>query len=288
MKMGTLLKRSKRVMKRRMLSEAGKQNREQKRIRKPIRKNNIKAADCNKKYTLLQKEVFNIFVASGEIVEVRMPKVFGTSHFWEGYAKGNVSGYFDNFISFKKAVKDLIRWQQNNIYFTLQVIDPRLIGRAYNRLKAADKSTSDKDVLFYRWIPVDIDPVRPAGISSSDSELQKAIELRDLIKDYIFDATEYTHMITAVSGNGAHILIRLPKDLPISSISKKEIKSFLERLDQMFSNKHVKIDTEVFNPSRIWKLYGSKAMKGEEVPACNGREALIYRDSYIDDLGGLA
>ena len=54
-----------------------------------------------------------------------------------------------------------------------------LLGRAYNRLKQTkkrDAHTADKDVLAYRWLPVDTDPVRPAGISASDEELKVALD----------------------------------------------------------------------------------------------------------------
>ena len=240
------------------------------------------------KFNLLQKDIFKIFVRENEVVEVRILNARRKSPAWgNDYAKGTVSGYFDNYVSFKNAVSKVIQQQQNNIYFTLQVIDPRLIGRAYNKLKPTDLTTSDNNVLYYRWIPIDIDPERPSGVSSSDPELKQAIEIRDTIRDWIIDTTDYKSPITAISGNGAHILIRLPKDLPVNDASKAFVKSFLETVYEEFSTDDVAIDTTVFNPARIWKLYGSKAMKGDEVPGNKYREALVHRESYIDDLGGV-
>ena len=93
-------------------------------------------------------------------------------------------------------------------------------------------------------------------------------------------------VITAISGNGGHILIRLPQDLPVNDDSKTFIKPFLETVSEEFSTSDVAIDTTVFNPARIWKLYGSKAMKGDEVPGNQYREALVHREAYIDDMGG--
>jgi hypothetical protein len=177
--------------------------------------------------------------------------------------------------------------QQSNVYFTLQVIDPRLIGRAFNRLKPTDQTTSDNNVRFFRWIPIDIDPVRPAGVSSSDSELHRAIEIRDMVRDWVVDTTDYAAPITAVSGNGAHVLIRLPEDLPVTDDSIEEIRRFLETVDEMFRTDDVHIDTAVYNPARIWKLYGTKAMKGDQVPGNEYREALVHRESFIDSLGGV-
>lgn len=239
-------------------------------------------------YNLLQENVFKLFVQNNEVIEVRLLNVWGKSFAWgNGFAKGTVSGYFDNFSSFKNTVSKAIQQQKSNIYFTLQVIDPRLIGRAYNKLKPTDLTTSDNNVRYYRWIPIDIDPERPAGVSSSDSELRKAIELRDTIRDWIIDTTDYQAPITAISGNGAHILIRLPQDLPVNDDSKEFVRSFLETVSDGFSTDDMTIDTTVYNPARIWKLYGSKAMKGDEVPGNQYREALVHRESYIDDLGGV-
>lgn len=238
------------------------------------------------KHHLSNESIFNIFVKPGEVIEVRIPGARGKSPAWSGYANGTVSGYFDNFQSFYQAVNLAIQSQVNNVYFTLQVIDPRLIGRAYNCLKPSNLTTSDNNVRFYRWIPIDVDPERPAGVSASDAELAKAIELRDTIRDYITDTTAYAPPITAVSGNGGHILIRLPEDLPVNDESKKFIKSFINNLYEEFSTDDVAIDVTVFNPARIWKLYGTKAMKGDEVPGNEYRDSLVHRESFIDDLGG--
>jgi hypothetical protein len=249
---------------------------------------NQNVQEISTQLTLLQEEVFNQFVYDGEVIEVRIIGAYGKSSAWNGEsAKGTVSGYFDNFKSFSDSVNLAIQLQQSNIYFTLQVIDPRLIGRAFNRLKPTSQTTSDNNVKYYRWIPIDIDPKRPAGVSSSESELQLAIETRDIILDYLLMTNRFKHIITAISGNGGHILIRIPKDIPTTPENRDYIKAFIEDLAVKFNTEYVDIDTTVFNPARIWKLYGTKAMKGDEVPANQFREALIHRWSYIDDMGGL-
>ena len=92
------------------------------------------------KYNLLQEDVFKTFAELGEVLEIRIIDVWGKSPAWNGFAKGTVSGYFDNFTSFYNAALKAIKNQQGNVYFTLQVIDPRLIGRAYNKLKPTSLS----------------------------------------------------------------------------------------------------------------------------------------------------
>ena len=86
-----------------------------------------------------------------------------------------------------------------------------------------------------------------------------------------------------MSGNGAHLLFRLP-DMPVEQ-GKQFVYSILIGLAKQFNSDHVHIDTTVFNPARIWKLYGTTTKKGDVVPAGPGREARPHRVSYIDDLG---
>lgn len=239
----------------------------------------------SKRLTLLCREVFEIFVKPGEVVEVRILGLYG--HFnnaWEGYSKGTVSGYFDDHSAFCEAVRRTDKQSHAGIYFTLQVIDKRLIGRALNRLKAVSLTTSDNNVIAYRWLPIDIDPIRPAGIGSSDKELHAAIQLRDKLAGVLVSEYKLPDPIRAISGNGGHLLVRLP-DLPINDKSQLFIKSTLDGLSKRYSNDKIKIDTSVFNPSRIWKLYGTTARKGDAVPSGTHREARPYRMSYIDRIG---
>ena len=239
------------------------------------------------KATLFDKKIFELFVEPGEVVEVRILKVYGKLSAWNNdFAKGTISGYFDDHAAFCEAVKKADKFPHNGIYFTLQVIDPRLIGRAFNRLKPSSLTTSDNNVIAYRWLPVDIDPVRPAGVSSSDKELQAALKLRNEVADRAIKKLSFSNPIKAISGNGGHLLFRLP-DLPVNDDTKSFIKHTLEGMAARFNTDSIKVDTTVFNPARIWKLYGTTARKGDSVPEGKQRAARPYRMAYIDETGDL-
>jgi hypothetical protein len=238
-----------------------------------------------KQYKLTDEEVFRTFFHPGEVVEVRILGQSGMSDLWSGFSKGTLSGYYDEFEPFRRMVIQADKWSHHGIYFTLQVIDPRLLGRAYNRLIAADTTTSDNDVIAYRYLPIDTDPVRPAGVSASDTELMQALKVRDEVADWIMSRFDFPPPIRAMSGNGGHLLFRLP-DLPNTTENQEFIKSILTQTAVTFDDEKVKIDTVVANPSRIWKLYGTTARKGDELPANKYREARPHRMSYIDYLGG--
>jgi hypothetical protein len=133
-----------------------------------------------------------------------------------------------------------------------------------NRVRALgekDPTTADHDVLRRRWLPIDCDPKRPAGISSSDEEhelaLDRAFEIREALWDQGWDEP-----ILADSGNGAHLLY------PIDVAAQDDgfVKGTLDDLARRFSDTAVSIDQTVFNPARIWKLYGTVARKGDHAP----------------------
>jgi hypothetical protein len=233
--------------------------------------------------TLFDSEVFTLIVQPGEVSEIRVPHFKGRI---DGETvRGTLSGYFDDHVAFCKAVREIEGQNHDGAYFTLQVIDPRLIGRALNRMRPGIVTTSDNNVIAYRWLYIDCDPVRPSGISSSDSELQAACETREKVIEWIGKHLNFQRPIRAMSGNGYHALYRLP-DLPVTDENKALVKGILEELARIFDNDVVSIDRTVFNPARICKLYGTKARKGDELPATPYREARPHRVSFIESLGG--
>lgn len=226
--------------------------------------------------TLFDLQVWEQFINPGEVVEARFIKVKG---------RYTESGYFDNHPDFCKCVRQIDSTVHGGGYFTVQVIDHRLLGRAFNRIKQSDITTADANARAYRWLPIDLDPVRPSGISSSDAELQEALTLRDIVAEYVVAEMKFSSPIRAMSGNGGHLLFRLP-DLPVTDQNKTMIRDILVGLANRFDTDSVKIDTTVFNPARIWKLYGTTARKGDPVPTGPNRDARPHRMSFIEDLGG--
>jgi AAA domain-containing protein len=161
------------------------------------------------------------------------------------------------------------------IFWTLQDVNPELFGRAPDQFQSHIKSgvaTKDADVQRYRWLLVDCDPLRnPAKTSSTDAEKADALEVATAVRGY-FDGInawdEGYASILADSGNGYHVLLRV--DMEVSETSKALYQRVLQSLGQQFSTgdatSGTKIDTGVFNPSRICKVYGTPVRKGSETP----------------------
>lgn len=153
----------------------------------------------------------------------------------------------------------------SNVYITLNNIKPECYSREQrDRFITNTKvQTSDNDICGYEWLFIDADPKRPAGVSSTDEQLNQAKSIGN--KVYVFMKNlGFNEPLTAMSGNGIHLLYKIR--LRNSEENKALIKNCLLVLDMLFSNDYVDIDKTNFNPARICKLYGTMACKGSNTP----------------------
>lgn len=201
-------------------------------------------------------DALDLFRQPGEVVELR---VIGRKK-WD-----NAAGYFDNSAVAAAAVE---KWSKKrpeaNFYFTLNTCNAALLARSANRIsEKLDPLTSDRDITRRCWLPIDIDPVRPAGVSSTDEELQAATDIAAAIREFLADM-HFHEPVEARSGNGFHLLY--PIDLPNDEESRMLVESVLKVLDARFSSAVVSVDTKVGNAARIFRLYGTYSRKGDDLP----------------------
>jgi len=158
-------------------------------------------------------------------------------------------------------------------------------------LSRSDSTTGDTDITRRRWLPIDIDPVRPGGVSSTDSEHDRALEKAEEIAGWL-TALGFPQPVRGDSGNGAHLLYRI--DLPHDEPSKNLIQQCLVTLDVLFSDPLVSVDPANYNAGRIWKLYGTMARKGDNTAERMHRRSRLFSvpDSFpivtTEQLGNLA
>lgn len=170
-----------------------------------------------------------------------------------------ISGYFTDVDTLIKAF-DTVDVREKNIYITLNNINPACYSREqHDKFKQVKQTTSDSEITDYQWLFIDLDPVRPTGISSTDTELGYARHLSYKVHDYL-QSLGFSEPVQALSGNGYHLLYRV--DLKKNDENTRIIERCLKVLSVLFDNEHVKIDTSNYNPSRICKLHGTLAQKG--------------------------
>ena len=176
-----------------------------------------------------------------------------------GSKKDIFSGYFRDADTLLNELNS-IDIRGKNIYVTLQDVKEDCFARSQSEhFERNPSTTSDTEIDGYRWLFVDLDPVRPTGISSTDEELQKAKDLCYEVYAYLQDMG-FPAPVMAMSGNGYHLLYRV--DVPNDKAGRQLVERCLKVLSNIFDNDSVKIDTTNCNQSRICKLHGTLAQKG--------------------------
>jgi hypothetical protein len=211
------------------------------------------------------RRAIDVFFVPGDVVEVRIPRTA---------RDGTCSGYFDNFDLLARA---LAHWSGKApaVYYTLNPVRHDLLARAANRIRTrVRETTSDADILCRRWMLIDSDPVRPAGISSTDQEHELALARACAIREWL-RSQGWPESILGNSGNGGHLFPRI--DLPNDADSQQLVQSVLEAIAHRFDDEKVKIDRSVHNAARIVKAYGTLAAKGENFNGGPGLDPRPHR-----------
>lgn len=175
-------------------------------------------------------------------------------------AKGKpISGYFK---SADKAVECLKKQnlKDTNVYIVLNAIDDACYDREQkDKFVMASTTTSDSDIVAREWLLVDLDPKRPKGTSSTQEQIEKALDKCGKIHNFLLEQG-LPRPIIGFSGNGYHLLYRLK--MRNTDEHRDLVKQFLSALDELFSDGIVNVDVVNFNAARVCKLYGTMAQKG--------------------------
>ena len=176
-----------------------------------------------------------------------------------GGKKTIISGYFKDADTLVQAL-DRIDARDKNIYITLNCIKDELYSRMqHDKFLQVSQTTSDTEIIGYEWLFIDLDPVRPAGSSSSEAELTAAKETASKIYLYL-KTLGFSEPVKALSGNGCHLLYKIA--LRNTPENEELVEQCLKALAELFDTDQVKVDTTNYNPSRICKLHGTLAQKG--------------------------
>lgn len=203
------------------------------------------------------RQWWSVFNPSSKLVEIRL------------LGKNTYSGYFTNIDTLIAQLRPLL--DHNNYqyygamqaYFTLNEVNEDLYSREQRDVfvKKPKSTTTDGDIVRRRFVLIDLDPQRSAGISASNEEFEKAhMKCVDVYK-YLM-ANGFKEPIITVSGNGYHCYV--PCDMPNDDEHNELIKKFLQSLSNIFGGEDVEVDEKVFNPARIDKLIGTWAKKGAD------------------------
>lgn len=210
------------------------------------------------------RQWYDTFKSGEELVEVRIV---------DNAYKRTYSGYFTDV---NTLLNEIRKYDNCNIYFTLNAINPACYGREqHDRIVTKPKSTtSDNDIVGRDWILIDIDAKKPSDTNSTDEEKEMAKEVVNNVFKFLRDEG-FEKPVVCDSGNGFHLLYKIA--MKNSNENTTICKEFLQVLDMLFSNPNVEIDCTTHNASRVCKLYGTFSRKGSNTKKRPQRESKILR-----------
>jgi P4 family phage/plasmid primase-like protien len=200
---------------------------------------------------------------AGECVEVRI---------FDKRKRLVASGWFDDPAVMAKrvalAARDGIgepggyRFIHDSIYWTCNPVNDALLARQEkNVIDFVSENSSDNNVTRRCWLPIDIDPIRPSGVSANKDERKLALDVANTLTEKVVELGFTDNMfVGGTSGNGFHILVRI--DLPNDDDSRDLLRDCLKGLNVLGGTGKVEVDPKVFNAARIIKSYGTMARKG--------------------------
>jgi len=200
-----------------------------------------------------------LVVQPGMVIELRILEVVDNPK----YPPFTISGYFD-FNHLDELARIALEWtgKAEGVYVTINPVVPDLLARAANRVKRKPKqTTTDAEILRRTGLVFDADPKRPAGVSANASEKTEAHErILKLVHD--LTVRGWPAPILADSGNGYHA--RYAIDLLNDEGARELVERVLKAAEAHYSDDKVAIDTSLSNASRIIKVHGTKARKGDD------------------------
>ena len=241
-------------------------------------------------------------VTDPEIIQETLNKLFAADDILEIRAidsNGKVyAGFFDKH-HHKEMISEIVRLNDfANVFIILNYFaDDYTQSEKYKNINViSDKNlelTKSADIRNVDYFFVDIDPIRPTGVSSNKEELEAAWQVCDQVRIYL-SSLEFNCPIIAMSGNGYHLLYPIvdgTKEMFKQGLGNRKdnedlFHNALKVLAIKFNTDKVKIDTSVAKAGQLIKLYGTVARKGEntiERPHRLSRIIYCYSDHDSDD-----
>ena len=196
------------------------------------------------------RQWWDIFKTSNPLVEVRLISTNKTA-----------SGYFSDPDTLIEAIKPYS--QDWNIYWTINSPKPECYGREQkDKIIIKPKNTTkDNEILCRDWVLIDVDCNRVAGVNATSKEAQYAHAKAEQVENFLL-SQGFNRPVKVFSGSGIHLYLRCA--LACNENNDALIRDFLLALGMLFDDANCKIDSVVFNNSRISRLMGTWNRKGSK------------------------
>lgn len=173
------------------------------------------------------------------------------------------------------------------VYVVVNPAVEQLRARELNgELRQAGRGELVSDELIEHRIAflVDVDAVKPVGLSATDAERAEALDLTYTIARWLTEEHGWPTPISGSSGNGGHLVypIHAPNDKATLDLFKAALSMIKREFD---ADPRGDVDIRVCNASRIWKLPGTWARKGEDYhDAANPEMSRPHRPALLSNV----
>ncbi|MBV8076699.1 MAG: hypothetical protein JO284_09890, partial [Planctomycetaceae bacterium] len=209
------------------------------------------------------RETLRLFVTPGQVTEIR--PLFPATRGSKAGTRGRARCFADGDEAAAYAAQLEATGEAAGLYFVPNAIRPGIDHRT---------SCADADVARRLWLYIDLDPERDTGTCATDAEKAAAVTRSAAIKAWL-TARGWPEPIEGDSGNGRYLCYRI--DLPNDAAAADLIRDVLQALSREFTDAAVKIDTSMFNASRIIRLFGTMNRKGPDSPERPHRRSGLLR-----------
>ena len=193
---------------------------------------------------------WDIFKAHNPLVEIRL---IG--------ANKTASGYFSDPYTM---IKEIAPYTQDfNAYFVMNPLMPECYGREQKDkvVLKPKNTTSDKEIIGRDWVLIDVDCNRVAGVNATSKEAEYAYAKAEQVESFLL-SQGFNRPVKVFSGSGIHLYLKCA--LACNESNDNLIRDFLLALGMLFDDANCKIDSVVFNRSRISRLPGTWNRKGSK------------------------
>ena len=153
-----------------------------------------------------------------------------------------------------------------NIYIVMNPIKTGFTGHA----------AGDDDIAYRDLLLIDIDRAVKKVEPANDADVEAARLIANAIKCCL-TGRGFSDPLRVMSGNGHHLYYVL-KDVANTPEAAAAVQRMLHNLAAKFDNADVKVDTAVYNASRITKVPGTIMRKGAQSEGRPYRMAVVYEE----------
>ena len=178
--------------------------------------------------------------------------------------EGVVSGYFKES---NPALKHALELDENmlpdGVFLLLNPCNDVLLEKADHCFRVNIERVKATDIPQICNILVDVNPIKPDGVSSTDEELDHAIQTALKVKR---DSIEngWPEPLVGNAGNSAQLIYKV--DLPNTQESQDLIHGVLQVLHDNYRDEKIAIDTTVSNAGALVRMYGTLVRNGDNLP----------------------